>query len=233
MGSGDRGLQLPGGLCVAPVWRRLVAWVINVTVGIASVVSMGFAGYKLRRFLGPPLRPLTTRLEAWGDAQEFAGGKGRLPLHLRTLFQVGGLAFELDARNRRGLGARVMRIRRVDVRSGGPVSVRSALIRHFAQTAIGVGLGALGRPMTKRVSNRMQALQPQIRELQRAHAGDKAAEQEALMRFYREHKVNPLRSCGPTLLSLVAPGLAVLFSPRRQSVPDRLAANIWVMEHRP
>ena len=82
----------------------------------------------------------------------------------------------------------------MDVHSGGPVSARSALVRHLAQRAIRAGLGALARPMTKRSNERLQALQPELKELQRAHADDKEAQQEALMRFYRDHNVNPLRS---------------------------------------
>jgi uncharacterized RDD family membrane protein YckC len=227
-GSADRGAQLPHELCVAPVWRRVVAGLINASLGIAWVVGIVFAGYRLRAFLGPPLRPLTRRLEERG----LAGRKGGLSLRVRALFLVSGLTFELDGRNRRSLGARVMRIRRVDMSSGGPVSVRGALIRHFAKTAIGAGLGGLIRPMTKRATDRMQALQPQLKELQQAHTDDKTAQQQALTRFYREHKVNPLRSCGAPVLPLLAPSLAVLFSPRRQNFLDRLAGIIWVMEDR-
>jgi hypothetical protein len=50
------------------------------------------------------------------------------------------------------------------------------------------------------------------------------------MSFYREHNVNPFQSCAPTLLTLLAPSLPVLFSPRRQSLPDRMAGIVWVEE---
>jgi hypothetical protein len=74
----------------------------------------------------------------------------------------------------------------------------------------------------------MQALQAEVKELQRAHSDDKAAQQQALMRFYWERNVNLFGSCTPTLLTLVAPSLAALLSPHRQSLPDRLAGNVWV-----
>ena len=119
-----------------------------------------------------------------------------------------------------------------DARTGGPVTVRSALIRRWAQRATGAGLQPLAKHATKRSTERLQALQPQLKELQRAHADDKAAQQQALMRFYQEHNVDPLRSCAPTLLALVAPSLTELFPARRQSLPDRLAGIVWVCQRR-
>jgi uncharacterized RDD family membrane protein YckC len=228
MGSADRYPSLPNGLRVAPAWRQLVAGLINLTAGIVPLAGAGFGGYKLRRFLGPPLRPLTRRLEAWGKAHDFESGVGKLSPRTRILIEVVGLTLELDSRNRRSLGARAMRIRGADALTGGPVTIRSALIRNWAQRATSAGLRPLAKRASKRSTERMQALQPQLKELQRAHADDKAAQQQALMRFYQEHKINPFRSCAPTLLTVVAPSLAVLFSPRRQSLPDRLAGIVWV-----
>lgn len=232
-GSVGRAGELPPGVCVAPLWRRVVAVLINVAVGIGSLVGVGVAGYKLRGVLESPLRPLATRFGAWREAQQHAEGNSGMSLRARMLFQVEGLVFELDRRNRPGLGARVMRIRRVDLRSGGPISVRSALIGHFVQAAIGAALAALARPLTKRAYERVQALQPQIKELQRSHAEDKAAQQEALMRFFREQNVSPLRSCGPAMLPMLAPIMAVLFSRRHQTVPDRLAGIVWIINTGP
>jgi len=228
MGFADRYPSLPNGLAVAPVWRRFVAILINLTVAIVPLAGAAFGGYKLRRFLGPPLRPLTRRLEAWGEAHDFESGKGKFSLRTRMLIEVVGLTLELDSRNRRSLGARAMRIRRADGLTGGPVTVRGALIRNWAQRATSAGLGPLVKRASARSTERMRALQPEIKELQRAHADDKAAQQQALMRFYREHDVSPFRSCAPTLLTLVTPSLAVLLSPHRQSLPDRLAGIIWV-----
>jgi uncharacterized RDD family membrane protein YckC len=228
MGSADRYSSLANGLGVAPAWRRIVAGLINLTAFIVPLAVTGFGGYKLRRFLGPPLRPLTRRVEGWRDAHDFESDTGKFSLRTRMLGEVVGLTLELDSRNRRSLGARAMRIRRVDALTGGPVTIRSALIRNWAQRATSAGLRPLAKRASKRSAERMQALQPQLKELQRAHADDEAAQQQALMRFYQEHNVNPFGSCAPTLLTLLAPSLAVLFSPRRQSLPDRLAGIVWV-----
>jgi membrane protein insertase Oxa1/YidC/SpoIIIJ len=95
-------------------------------------------------------------------------------------------------------------------------------------------LGRLASRVMKRYAERMQALQPELKELQRAHRDDKAAQQEALMRFYREHNVNPLSSCLPTLvISVIAPWVPALLSPWRQNLPDRLAGIIWVVDNPP
>jgi hypothetical protein len=228
MGSADRYPSLPNGLGVAPAWRRIVSGLINLTAGIVPLTVAGFGGYKLRRFLGPQLRPLTRRVEGWRDAHGFESGTGKFSRQTRMLTEVVGLTLELDSRNRRTLGARAMRIRRAHALTGGPVTIRSALIRYWAQRATSAGLRPLAKRASKRSTERMQALQPQFKELQRAHADDKVAQQQALMRFYQEHNVKPFGSCAPTLLTLVAPSLAVLFSPRRQSLPDRAAGIVWV-----
>lgn len=48
----------------------------------------------------------------------------------------------------------------------------------------------------------MQALQPQIKELQAKYKNDKQRMQQEMMRFYKENKVNPFASCIPLLAQL-------------------------------
>jgi YidC/Oxa1 family membrane protein insertase len=48
----------------------------------------------------------------------------------------------------------------------------------------------------------MQALQPQIKELQEKYKNDRERQQQEMMRFWKENKVNPLASCLPLLLQL-------------------------------
>lgn len=48
----------------------------------------------------------------------------------------------------------------------------------------------------------LQALQPQIKEIQEKYKNDKQRMQQEMMRFYQENKVNPLASCLPLLLQL-------------------------------
>ena len=48
----------------------------------------------------------------------------------------------------------------------------------------------------------MQALQPQIKEIQDKYKNDKQRMQQEMMRFYKENKVNPFASCIPLLAQL-------------------------------
>ncbi|MBA3866196.1 MAG: membrane protein insertase YidC [Solirubrobacterales bacterium] len=63
----------------------------------------------------------------------------------------------------------------------------------------------------------MQALQPQIKELQAKYKNDKQRMQQEMMRFYKENKVNPFASCLPLLAQL--PVFITLFYVLRTELP--------------
>jgi YidC/Oxa1 family membrane protein insertase len=63
----------------------------------------------------------------------------------------------------------------------------------------------------------MQALQPQIKELQAKYKNDKQRMQQEMMRFYKENKVNPFASCIPLLAQL--PVFITLFYVLRHELP--------------
>jgi YidC/Oxa1 family membrane protein insertase len=48
----------------------------------------------------------------------------------------------------------------------------------------------------------LQALQPQMKEIQEKYKNDRQRMQQEMMRFYQENKVNPLASCLPLILQL-------------------------------
>ena len=48
----------------------------------------------------------------------------------------------------------------------------------------------------------LQALQPQIKEIQAKYKNDKQRMQQEMMRFYKENKVNPFASCIPLVAQL-------------------------------
>jgi YidC/Oxa1 family membrane protein insertase len=56
----------------------------------------------------------------------------------------------------------------------------------------------------------LQALQPQIKEIQEKYKNDRQRMQQEMMRFYQQNKINPLASCLPLLLQL--PVFFALFS---------------------
>jgi len=63
----------------------------------------------------------------------------------------------------------------------------------------------------------LQALQPQIKEIQAKFKNDRQRMQQEMMRFYQENKVNPLASCIPLLAQL--PVFFTLFYVLRNELP--------------
>jgi YidC/Oxa1 family membrane protein insertase len=69
----------------------------------------------------------------------------------------------------------------------------------------------------------MQALQPQIKELQEKYKNDKQRMQQEMMRFYKENKVNPLASCLPLLAQF--PVFITLFYVLRNELPPDMGCE--------
>lgn len=69
----------------------------------------------------------------------------------------------------------------------------------------------------------LQALQPQIKELQEKYKNDKQRMQQEMMRFYKENKVNPFASCVPLLAQL--PVFITLFYLLRNELPDDIGCK--------
>jgi hypothetical protein len=223
------GGTLPEGLVVAPLRRRGAVVVLDLPyIIVAGFIA--YLGYKLRRRLVWLLEPIKLKLKHWVD-WEVASKTGRLPVRVRMTFLVFSLTGAIDRRNRQGCSARAVGIRRVDVRTGGPVTVRSALIHHLAGEALRRTSKLVGERLTKSSEARRKELEPEIARLQREHADDSAAQQRALMAFYREHNVNPLTPlilrAGATITFLYLPSF---LTPLRQSLPDLLAGIVTVAD---
>jgi YidC/Oxa1 family membrane protein insertase len=69
----------------------------------------------------------------------------------------------------------------------------------------------------------MQALQPRIKELQEKFKNDKQRQQQEMMRFYKENKVNPFASCVPLLAQL--PVFITLFYVLRHELPPDMGCE--------
>jgi len=75
----------------------------------------------------------------------------------------------------------------------------------WAIVALTVIVRILIVPLTVKQIHSMQNLQrfaPQMKEIQQKYKGDKQKQNEELMKFYREHKINPAASCLPMLAQL-------------------------------
>jgi YidC/Oxa1 family membrane protein insertase len=75
----------------------------------------------------------------------------------------------------------------------------------LAIVGLTVVIRAVLLPLTYRQLKAMQEMQrlaPQINALKEKYKEDKQRQQQELMKFYQEHKINPLASCLPLLLQL-------------------------------
>src|SRR3954471_3320097 len=89
---------------------------------------------------------------------------------------------------------------------GGPLQPGTVgLSWGMAIIALTVTIRVILLPLTLKQSRslrKMQVLQPQLKELQAKYKDDKPRLNEEMMKFYKEHKVNPLASCFPLILQL-------------------------------
>ena len=69
----------------------------------------------------------------------------------------------------------------------------------------------------------LQALQPQIKEIQAKYKNDRQRMQQEMMRFYQENKVNPLASCIPLIAQL--PVFITLFYVLRHELPSDIGCK--------
>ena len=203
------------GLTVAPVPRRLAAGAIDTAAVLLPIlaVSMGAAGLYMRR-----RRQKGDGTDSW---REFA-----VPRRWQTVIWVGGEAAQIAARNRRGPGYRALGLRRADVGTGGPVSLRSALI----YSAVMVAFRLLARLGSRPWKRRMDAARADFKAVQRSHADDPEERHEALREAYRRHHVNPATACAPALFGAVVTQAPALWSPLNQTLAERLAGIVVVVE---
>jgi YidC/Oxa1 family membrane protein insertase len=69
----------------------------------------------------------------------------------------------------------------------------------------------------------LQALQPQLKEIQAKYKNDRQRMQQEMMRFYQENKVNPLASCFPLLAQI--PVFITLFYALRDELPEDIGCQ--------
>jgi YidC/Oxa1 family membrane protein insertase len=95
------------------------------------------------------------------------------------------------------------------------VDAADAILTFFHdQVGIGWGPSIVAMTVTVRLAilpltikgiksmNALRALQPQMKEIQEKYKADKQRQQQEMMKFYRENKVNPLGSCLPLVLQI-------------------------------
>jgi 60Kd inner membrane protein/RDD family len=186
---------------------------------------------------GPPIVAVSIGagwLYVWyrrGNGRDLGQG-GPVPLSTRWNLVIWGAsaAVRVSIRNWRSPGDRALGLRRVDVRTGGPLSVRNALVEQSVVIASGQLRRRLMKPWLTRSQRRLEALLPEMKQIQREFADDREAREQALKAFYKRNHVNPAASCAPSLLGAIlmyAPGL---WSPLNQTLPERLGGIVVVQD---
>jgi YidC/Oxa1 family membrane protein insertase len=101
----------------------------------------------------------------------------------------------------------------------------------WAIVAITIIIKVVFWPLTQastRSAKRMQALQPQLKALQEKYKDDPAKSQRKMMEFYKEHKVNPMSGCLPSLIQM--PVFIGFYYMIRSAIELRGASWLWVAD---
>jgi OXA1/YqjG-like inner membrane protein len=209
-------------LAPASLSQRLLASLISLSVALAATAVAGVVAYRLRARLPPLKRLIRQRL------LQHTGRPFELSRPRRCALWAVSLLVSVWGRNWRGPGARILRLRKVDAMTDGPVSVRSAVI-DFVAGAAWLGLvKRLFSPAEMRHRERLRAVNLEMTELHRRYADDREALQPETVSLYRKHGVSPARSCLRILPRLVLSELPRLWSPLHQGLAEQLAGTVTV-----
>ena len=213
-------------LRIAPLWRRLVAALIDqlaALVVMIGAIAAGFgthAAYQRLRGRRDPVAAETSK-----PRRTFEPSAAR-----RFASWLVGAGLGVLSRNWRGPGSRLLGLRRVDAHTGGPISVRSALVDEVLFAA----WGAVTRPLlpsrVKRDRDRLVALRPQEKELERKYADDPQRRQRALLDFYKSNGVDPFKVWGVALLPGMLRSWLPAVWPGGQRIRDRLTGTVVVID---
>lgn len=232
---------------MAPLRVRALATVIGLGVllgglgaligGLVGLVRMGAlrrlgattvahaAGQRLERVIERRTDRIVSRVD---ERRPQASTRTRVAL------ETFSLATGLRLRNYRPPTWRLLGLRKVDVRSGGPVTVRSAVIAMAIQRVRKEALGRVLAPGQRRAQERQADAAPRVQGALREHHGDPEAQQEALRAIYEEHGIRPYATARRVALYVAATTLTdvpCLWLTGR-SLPDLVAGTAVVLEDR-
>lgn len=214
---------------VASLRRRFLASLINVTVvGLTSTVAVGawvlVAGRVLDRREG------TTRARPTGsDAGASNPARSR---RVKTALRLLAVASWMPMRERRSPGYRMLHMRLVDARTGDQPTPWQQIIRTVASNS---WRALSNRPLARRDVRNLadyEKMRSELDAARREHPDDEEARSVAFMRIYEANKAQV--SFLPILARL---GVAVaielpVWSAEKQSLPDRLAGTIVIVDQK-
>jgi RDD family protein len=218
--KGSQPIEGPGGAETASIRRRFAAAAFDVTTFVAAMVPIVAGAVLAGRLFG-------------GGGDRCEGERPNpfaRPAVMRSIV-VAGIAAEVFGRNWRSPGMRLMRIRKVDATTGGPVTVRSALTASAVDFAWGRLNSRLWKPMQLKTLARAEAAKEEKQDIERRYADDPYARRAALVELNKRGGFRPLRSSAPGLTSIAVMNLIPsLLSARNQRLPERLAGTVVIVE---
>jgi hypothetical protein len=150
---------------------------------------------------------------------------------LRAALWGAGAGLAIANRNLRSPGFRVVGLRRVDARTGGPISARSALIGVLFDQSRQAATRPLFRGRAHRGRDRLAELAPKLKEIEHEYEADPQARRRAVVEFYEANKVNPLAGCGWLVAGAIISQLVLAIAIRNGlTAYDRLTGTIVVSD---
>jgi hypothetical protein len=159
---------------------------------------------------------------------------GLQPSTLPRLIAGAGPGLAVAVRNYASPGYRLMGLRRVDARTGGPVRASAPVIGScFDQLSQAVVKSLFGTRIDAR-QTRVRALQPQIDVLRSRYSHDPDALQEAMTEFYAQNRLNLWSGCGQLLAGHLIWNVGVFLGSREgRTVRDRLTGTAVIIAPNP
>ena len=204
---------------LAGVRQRLLAGLIDSGLGVG--VLGGLAGILLER--GRP--DVMERLRRAKVAVERLGEWTSAPWVTRAR-SVLGVIWAVGMRNARTPGMRAAHIHRVDARTGGPVTVRSALTRVAFERAWSAAGKRVTDPMFEHFQAREKARQAELDEVRRTHPDDPRAEADV----GASQGLFAPSCCGVILAMLAIHELPRAITSRRQNLTEWVAGIVVVRD---
>lgn len=150
---------------------------------------------------------------------------------LRAALSGASAGLAVAGRNWRGPGFRALGLRRVDAKTGGIVTVRSALIGVWFDQAWRTSVNSLSASRAQRQRERISALDPQLRMVEREYADDPQARLGALMELYKANDVDPFYGCGWQLAAPIVSQAALTLGTRGgRTLRDRITGTEVVVD---
>jgi uncharacterized RDD family membrane protein YckC len=215
---------------IASIRRRLLARAIDSVSLVAAVGAFAAVCWALDRVFGSG--PCTRFVM---PACEVPPSGGRPLPQIRPSWSQSfdqQVAREIALRNVRSPGKCVLRIRRVDASTYGPVTVTSAVISKAVRAGSFYLLGRAIAPARQRALEQWNEYSTKTTELKERYGDDGEGLQRALMEASGGGATGCLKNCGMTLFGFIPfTELPALLSPLRQGLADRLAGTVVIVEN--